>query len=56
MTIQEAIKTGKKFKRKHKEWWLYPLIPYNGEKVGVTDYSMIIYISDILAEDWEIKK
>jgi hypothetical protein len=49
MTIQEAIKSGKPFKRK--PWvgtaWIYPRNMHSYTRFAV---------SDILADDWEVKE
>ena len=45
MTIQEAIKSGKKFKRKYMDYWI------------TEDPKQIAFsCSDILADDWEIER
>jgi hypothetical protein len=55
MTIQEAIKSGKPFKRKH--WGIYFWV---NEDYSITnEYGTNIplhYADDILADDWEVKE
>lgn len=43
MTIQEAISSGKKYRRKGEEYWI---------NRSVTGFP----IADILADDWEIER
>lgn len=45
MKIQEAIKSGKKYRRKGCEFWLTP-----------GDTPICISEKEILAEDWEIER
>lgn len=61
MTIQEAIKSGRPFKRKDYEWMLF-----HGDRVWLTLANThwiqtktpigSFVIEDILANDWEIKE
>lgn len=44
MTIQEAVKSGKKYKRAKNSDWLYPNTPY------------LVSLEGILATDWEIEE
>ena len=61
MTIQEALKSGKPFKRPHQfEWTVYVSDKHNGwfydEKdpdMGST--SLDLYYEDLLADDWVVK-
>lgn len=46
MTIQEAIKSGKKIKRNHWDCWINT----------ATEFTIEIRIESILADDWEIVK
>ena len=58
MTIQEAIKTGKPFKRK--KWEFYSAIKGITKEKGLFNFkqSDLLDISaiDVLAEDWEVKE
>jgi hypothetical protein len=61
MTIQEALKSNKPFKRPHQfELTIYNPDKYNGwfyhegeEEFGST--SLDLYFEDLIADDWEIK-
>ena len=59
MTIQEAIKSGKPFKRAswtNKKYLILPMLP---DDTRMWDCNRNIYeftISDILATDWKIKQ
>lgn len=61
MTIQEAIKSGKPFRRPIwvKDVWLVIIhfIPYyiDGLKEGYYTEQTDFNVSDILADDWEVK-
>lgn len=51
MTIQEAIKSGKPFKRKNSEEEYY-----RHNLTQLPDMNANITIADILATDWEVEK
>lgn len=60
MTIQEAIKTGKPFKRRTwvKNAWTVifgDVFDYEN-KYHPSDAPDVFTVSDILAEDWEVKQ
>lgn len=62
MTIQEAIKSGKPFRRKDKIHWLlfadilHDNVIYDTLKYRIIYNSMHYFtIEDILARDWEVK-
>ncbi|MFZ1081583.1 MAG: hypothetical protein WAO19_06635 [Candidatus Kryptoniota bacterium] len=62
MTIQQAIKSKKLFKRPfHLEWMKIPannrieyLVVVNNKREALRGYTLSI--EDILADDWEIQK
>ena len=59
MNIQEAIKSGKPFKR---ERWVVGGWIYNNDGVfeyltgGVDEPANEFFVEDILADDWEVKE
>lgn len=57
MTIQEAIKSGKPFKRKHEIESMYCIVR-RGYFVFFNENrnAYIMGASDILATDWEVKQ
>jgi len=59
MTIQEAIKSGKPFKRIPWEIWI-GVAQFTKSKETVLNYKMHEHLQftakDILANDWEIKQ
>jgi hypothetical protein len=65
MNIQDAIKSGKPFRRKSDvkkygdEWCGYPRSRAERQGVFLLDFSNMLHnksiINDILATDWEIK-
>ena len=55
MTIQEAIKGGKLFRRRGDDGWM--MVDAFGFIVWVTDRGGIhVTASDIFADDWEIRE
>lgn len=59
MTIQEAIKSGKPFKRKYWKDWIKRVKDYCVWATGVNKNELAndaISINDILADDWEVKE
>lgn len=56
MTIQEAIKSGKPFKRKLWKDWHSVDQESQWFTNTATDYRVVLAARDILAEDWEVKK
>lgn len=60
MTIQEAIKSGKPFKRKNESAWMFyeSLEHILRHSLSNGNYGMMLNLfpSDILADDWEIKQ
>lgn len=59
MTIQEAIKSGKPFKRKSYKTWLITYTPILGDDLEFytedKKTDVIIFPVAILADDWEVK-
>ena len=55
MTLQEAIKTGKPFRRKGWNYWLVLDVANYITRAG-TYLNAEFKAEDILADDWEIKK
>ena len=60
MNIQQAINSGKKFKRCSQIYWMYTKPRYTGKRmIYFTDnHDEIEYVlcaNDVLAEDWEVK-
>ena len=53
MTIQEAIKSGKPFRRRNEEWRL----PINGKYWKDTPIKAVLNVTaeDLLADDWVVK-
>lgn len=55
MTIQEAINSGKKFKRPYHVSWMKNAGEHSSPKFGDNDTGYHCSIMDILAHDWEIE-
>ncbi len=62
MTIQEALKSGKPFRRLNQdEWTVYDPVKNNGwfYELGETSWGstdLSLYYKELLADDWEIKE
>jgi hypothetical protein len=55
MRIQEAIKSGKPFKRKLWRDWHTVDAESQWFVNTATDYRVVLSARDVLAEDWEVK-
>lgn len=62
MTIIEAIKSGRRFRRKGAKEWYYVDTDLDDEdavvcfKDGDEDSSVPMYVPELLADDWEVEE
>ena len=56
MTIIEAIKSGKAFRRRGYQGWIGPFTIEDMDIGSETEPMLQIFVGDILADDWEVRE